>query len=407
MEIKILFSRGKSEYIIELDKLFYLINTHEKTMSDKQELTQILYAFKDFEPFREVNELLLNNIKEIVANQRFFSTSKGALTLGKLSEEELYELNFQRDIDYKDFIGEEILVAYESGNDSATLMRLVEIIMPDYDNWDEYCYKFDNAGKALYLNKSEIYQFLPKKWLDDENHEYYYVIFRFGKTERSKEHIYISNDYSIKIGDKVLPFGNEKIGNVVKTGFYKKSNAPYPIEKTWLISRKAYAEIDASRYNDFNKYVDSTNKYYNWLQKQNRYKNYIAKALDTYEMFSWGYIDHVHDYMMPNEDGKYDGKNILNFLTYEFEECCYYDNDYQGEFLMRYNQLYTFFDSVWMSYLLAKNDYVREGTIEVYKYMLCIYNNGGFDKYLLDVEYDKKCLNEHITFINDYIGFKI
>ena len=60
-----------------------------------------------------------------------------------------------------------------------------------------------------------------------------------------------------------------------------------------------------------------------------------------------------------------------------------------------------------MSHLLAKNDYVEDGIIDIYKYMLCIYNNGGFDKYLLDVEYDKKRLNEHITFINNYIGFKI
>ena len=49
MDIKVLFSRGKSEYIIEIDNLFYLINMQEKTLSEGQELTQILYSFKGFE----------------------------------------------------------------------------------------------------------------------------------------------------------------------------------------------------------------------------------------------------------------------------------------------------------------------------------------------------------------------
>ncbi len=406
MEVKVLFCRGKNEYIIEIDKLFYLINLEEKTMSSGKKLIHILDEFDDFIPLKEIDELTLKRINETIALQRYSSTAKGTTIVGKMTEEEFDELNYQRDINYNDFLGEEILVASDSRNNSPTLMRLVEIIMPDYDNWDEICYKFVNGGKTIYLTKSEIYQFIPKKWLDDEEHEYYYVIFRFGKTDRSKEHIYISNDYSIKVGDKVLPFGNEKSGNVIKTGFYKKINAPYPVEKTWLISRKAYKEIDASKYKDFNKYVKDDNDYFKFLNKREENKGYIANSLDTYEMYSWDYIEYIEKFMRPNENGKLNGESILDFLEEEFEGGYYYSG-YKGKFLNRYNQLYSFFDSVWMNYLLIKNDHVEDGIIDIYKYMLCIYNNGGFDKYLLDINYDKKCLEEHIAFINNYINFII
>ena len=82
-------------------------------------------------------------------------------------------------------------------------MKLVEIVEPDYIDEYETLYKFVCNENTIRLTKNEIYQFLPKKWLDDDNHEYYYVIFRYGKTDRSKEHIYMSNDYNIKVGDKV------------------------------------------------------------------------------------------------------------------------------------------------------------------------------------------------------------
>ncbi|MDR1207716.1 MAG: DUF4011 domain-containing protein, partial [Holosporales bacterium] len=63
----------------------------------------------------------------------------------------------------------------------------------------------------------------------------------FPKSSRS--YAYISNDATLKANDKVVvPVGSnnaENIGTVVSTGFYTRSTAPYPVEKTKQIIRKA------------------------------------------------------------------------------------------------------------------------------------------------------------------------
>lgn len=58
-----------------------------------------------------------------------------------------------------------------------------------------------------------------------------------------RSYAYISSDLTIKVNDRVVvPVGSdnaENIGIVISTGFYTRSNAPYPIEKTKAIIRKA------------------------------------------------------------------------------------------------------------------------------------------------------------------------
>ncbi len=92
MDIKVLFSRGEIEYIVEIDKLFYIINVRENTMSSGQKLEKILKSFKDFIPLKKVSENLLSDIKDVISLQRYSSTAKGVIVVGKLTEKEMLEL---------------------------------------------------------------------------------------------------------------------------------------------------------------------------------------------------------------------------------------------------------------------------------------------------------------------------
>ncbi len=66
---------------------------------------------------------------------------------------------------------------------------------------------------------------------------YVSVCFRPG----AQSYSYRTNDSSIKVGDMVVvPAGNEeKVGSVTAVQKYKKSNVPYPVEKTKTVIRKA------------------------------------------------------------------------------------------------------------------------------------------------------------------------
>lgn len=66
---------------------------------------------------------------------------------------------------------------------------------------------------------------------------YVSVCFRPG----AQSYSYRTTDSSVKVGDMVVvPAGHEeKVGSVTAVEKYKKSNVPYPVEKTKLVIRKA------------------------------------------------------------------------------------------------------------------------------------------------------------------------
>ena len=66
---------------------------------------------------------------------------------------------------------------------------------------------------------------------------YVSVNFKIG----GQSYSYRTNDTSIKNGDMVIvPAGEaEKVGYVTAVNTYRKSDVPYPIEKTKLVIRKA------------------------------------------------------------------------------------------------------------------------------------------------------------------------
>ena len=69
---------------------------------------------------------------------------------------------------------------------------------------------------------------------------YVFVCLRPG----AQSYAYRTNDPSIKAGDMVVvPAGNEeKVGSVTEVRKYKKAEAPFPLEKTKLVIRKATPE---------------------------------------------------------------------------------------------------------------------------------------------------------------------
>lgn len=301
---------------------------------------------------------------------------------------------------YADFLNEAIYVIYgDAYKQSKEIMVLCEIIEPDDIEYSCRCYKFKSKDKYVFVDEGKLLQFVPIKWLGNEEHEYFYVIFRYGKTDRSKEHIYMSNDLSIKPGDKVLTCCDERAGNVLRTGFFKKTNAPYPVEKTWLITRKANDEIFI---NVCDNSVDVDNTYLEFINNKT-HKGYIAKAESTYNGFTERYIEDV-DRVMKNNSHTVSSDMILNYLSEEFEGGFNYrDCGYEGDFLTRKNQIYNFFDSVWLCYLLAKYDCMDKMVLDAFQYMLVLYQNGDFDDYLYNYELDKEHIDEHIDFIKKHI----
>ena len=84
MDIKVLFSRGDGVYVIELDDGFYLVNLESGTISERKEYIDSFLKFGCFYPLDKIEESVMNSIKELIALQRYVSTSAGTITIGKL-----------------------------------------------------------------------------------------------------------------------------------------------------------------------------------------------------------------------------------------------------------------------------------------------------------------------------------
>ena len=84
MDIKVLFSRDDGVYVIEIDNGFYLVNLESETISERKDCIDSFLKFGYFYPIDVIEESTISSIKELIALQRYVSTSVGTTIIGKL-----------------------------------------------------------------------------------------------------------------------------------------------------------------------------------------------------------------------------------------------------------------------------------------------------------------------------------
>lgn len=252
----------------------------------------------------------------------------------------------------------------------------------------------DCLGQKREIATVDLVQFFSKKDLLNDDVEYYYVILRYGKTERSKEHIYMSYDHSIKPGDKVLLWRDWLyVGNVIRTGFFKKGNAPYPVEKTWFVEKKVYDRIDFMKYDDSSSIIKEDNLYKdNYLNAENHYKQYLAKTNIQYQWLkddSIAFLERRKPNYLSQED-------MTDYIIQETEE------ELTG-YWPESNQIDVFYQTLWMCSYIAKNGGYDKRLFDTYICMSLIYKHGDFDNFILAPKYDKINIERDIIFLDNYI----
>jgi len=285
-----------------------------------------------------------------------------------------------------------------NGSDGLISGILVKIV-PREVGEDGETLVVDCSGVEKNIPTVKIMQFFSKKDLANDDAEYYYVIFRYGKTERSREHIYMSHDYSVKPGDKVLIWKDwNYVGNVIRTGYYTKSNAPYPLEKTWFIQSKVHDRIDFMKYDDSLLIIKEDNLYRdNYLNEENSYKQFVTNVDYQYQWEADSLTDEFEI-----KWGKYNPRNtnsndLTNFVISMYEEYC---RGYWSES----NQLDVFYDSLWMCSYIAKYGGYDKFLFDRYICLSLIYKHGDFDEFLLAPQFDKPNIEREIAFLDDYIS---
>ncbi|MBR4295397.1 MAG: hypothetical protein IKT56_00990 [Clostridia bacterium] len=296
-------------------------------------------------------------------------------------------------MNFEKYIGEEVIIKCD-GSDDLTNGKLVRII-PRESGEEGETLVVDCNGVEKKFPIIDLLQFFSKNELDNEDTEYYYVIFRYGKTERSKEHIYMSYDYSVKAGDKILVWKDWLyVGNVIRTGFFKKSEAPYPVEKTWFIQHKVYDRIDFMKYQNSKITITSDNLYKdNYLNTDNDYRQYVAKVDYQYRWLAEGNTD----FLEKRKPKEMNSDSMTDYIIQMTKEEL---TDYQAE----YNQMDVFYESLWICSYIAKYNGYDKYLFDRYICMSLIYKHGDFDEFLLAPAYDKPNIDKEIRFLDDYIS---
>ena len=299
-------------------------------------------------------------------------------------------------MDFSKYINEEVRILRDEGSSYCEIEGQLISVIP-YDEADDCVDTLvveTESGNKL-IPENELLQFLPLKELNDESTEYYYVIIRYGKTARSKEHIYMSLDHSVRPGDKVLVWKDWLyVGNVIRTGFFTKSDAPYPVEKTWLIQQKVYPRIDFMKYDDASEVISETNMYKDRaLNSNNDYKQYLAKVDYQYQWLSDMNTEHLQERA---------SDKITDMKSYIIGET-EYNLDRER---MESNQLDVFYRTLWICTYLAKHNCYDKLCFDTFLCLSLIYRHGDFDDYLLIPSVDKKNIDRDMKIAEEYIRRK-
>lgn len=293
-------------------------------------------------------------------------------------------------------IGESIVVLYDDDGDDERL----EGVLVGLDSSK----KIDDYPVFAVVNTDEGIERIPVNWikqffckddLTDPNAEFFYVVLRYGKTERSKEHYYMSYDYTIKPGDQVLVWQDWLyVGNVIRTGFFKRNEAPYPVEKTWLIEKRAYPRVDYMQYQEAAEVIKEDNLYKDKaLNSDNDYRQFLAVADEQYQWLADFNTRHIESRKPDADDPVTIGQYIIGETEYNLdEEWC------------ESNQINVFFRTLWICSMLAKYGHYNKFHFDKYLCLSLIYKHGDFDSFLLDAEYDKPNIERDIKVIEDFLN---
>lgn len=239
-----------------------------------------------------------------------------------------------------------------------------------------------------------IKQFFRKSYLQDPDAKFFYVVLRYGKTERSKEHYYMSYDYNIKPGDQVLVWKDWLyVGNVIRTGFFKRCDAPYPVERTWLIEKQVFPRVDFMHYPESPNVIKNDNLYKDKaLNSDNDYRQFRAVSDEQYQWlvgFNNEFLDsRKPDIDTPDELGKY----IVGMTEWEL------DGDWDES-----NQIDVFYKTLWICSLLAKCGSYNKFYFDKYLCLSLIYKNGDLDEFMIDAEYDRPNIERDIRIVDAFL----
>lgn len=293
-------------------------------------------------------------------------------------------------------VGEDIIVLYSNDGDD----ELVEGILARIDlSKRSYDYPLfivvDTKEGTECIPVNWIKQFFPKNKLEDQEETYFYVVIRYGKTERSKEHYYMSYDYTIKPGDKVLVWQDWLyVGNVIRTGFFKRSDAPYPVEKTWLIEKKVYPRVDYMQYLEAAQVIQEDNQYKDKaLNSDNDYRQFLATADEQYQWLVDFNTRHIESRKPDTKDPVKIGQYIIGETEYNLDEEWFESN-----------QINVFFRTLWICSMLAKYGHYNKFHFDKYLCLSLVYKHGDFDAFLLDPQYDKPNIERDIKVVDSYLS---
>lgn len=290
-------------------------------------------------------------------------------------------------IDYGNYLNREVYIcAPDSDIEELTKGRISAIVESCKEDLAYLLFDTDTEQYRVYLN--EILQFFLPEDLDDADKEFTYVIIRYGKTSRSKEHRYFTYDDDIQVGDKVLVWQNYLyVGNVIRIEKCTQSTAPYPIRKTWLIEKKIYDRIDFKQF-DHDNLIKADNLYKDhYLNSDNDHKQYIAKVIYRYE---WLRDDYFKDLSSMNITT---ASNILGEVDYNLDwEWC------------ESNQVDVFYRTLAVCAYMVKNNTYHKYTFDKYICMSVLYKAGKLDEFMLDPEFDKPEIDKDVKLVDEYLS---
>lgn len=293
-------------------------------------------------------------------------------------------------------IGKNVLVLYSDDGDD----ELVEGVLVGINfskGPDDYpcliAVETEEGTESVPVNR--IKQFFPQNKLADNEATYFYVVIRYGKTERSKEHYYMSYDYTVKPGDQVLVWQDWLyVGNVIRTGFFKRDEAPYPIEKTWLIEKRVHPRVDYMQYPEAADVIKEDNLYKDKaLNSDNDYRQFLVTADEQYQWLVDINTDHIESRKPDTNDPEEIGRYIVGETEWNLdEEWC------------ESNQINVFYRTLWICSILSRYGSYNKFHFDKYLCLSLVYKHGGFDAFLLDPQYDKPNIERDIEVVDSYLS---